>query len=103
MSEIKNIQNPILRLLKDNGIHGHKTQWIPRGWPDLEIFLPEGRVILCECKRVGEDLSPLQKVWKRELEALGFEFITATSKEQFAEELWKRYKICLKTKQKKRS
>ncbi|WP_234985305.1 VRR-NUC domain-containing protein [Anaerovibrio lipolyticus] len=42
------------------------------GVPDRLVFIPGGRLLLVELKRPGKKLRPLQKVWKRKFEALGF-------------------------------
>lgn len=48
------------------------------GVPD-RIVLMSGRAIFFEFKNRGEQLRPLQRVWKRKLESLGFEFYVVYS------------------------
>lgn len=48
-----------------------------RGKPDRVFFKgPPPRVILIEFKREGEELGPLQKVWRRLFKKMGFEIYT---------------------------
>jgi hypothetical protein len=42
------------------------------GWPDRLILLPGGKVRWVELKTTGKDLSPRQKIVRKELQALGF-------------------------------
>ena len=42
------------------------------GVPDRLVLLPHGRNAFVECKAPGEDLRPLQRKRKAQLEALGF-------------------------------
>lgn len=42
------------------------------GVPDRIILLPSGKVAFVETKAPGEEMRPLQKRRKRQLEALGF-------------------------------
>lgn len=59
----------------------------PSGWPDLQIFDNNGRIIFCECKaqygRVRED----QKKIHEELKKRGFKVIVPKSLEDFTEEM----------------
>ena len=43
------------------------------GIPDRLLLLPGGRVVFVECKKPkGSRIARMQKVWKEELERLGF-------------------------------
>lgn len=46
------------------------------GWPDVEIFLPQGRVLLIEFKRVGKEPRKIQQDRIDKLRALGHAVIT---------------------------
>lgn len=51
------------------------------GLPDRLILLPGGVVAFVEVKTTGEDPSPIQKVRRKQLMALGFRVETLDSKE----------------------
>lgn len=65
MSYESDIQSDILSTLKKWKWWAHKnrpgTDGCPRGWPDLTVYLPTGRVVLLEVKRPGESQSPIQR------------------------------------------
>ena len=45
-----------------------------RGFPDRTILCTEARVFFIEFKKKGKKLTPTQKLWKRTLEKLGFQY-----------------------------
>lgn len=55
------------------------------GVPDRLVFVPGGKLLLVELKRPGKKLRPLQKVWKKKFEALGFiHFVVASDEDILA-------------------
>lgn len=70
----KEIEEKLLKVVK--GLGGKCPKWVSpgsSGVPDRIILLPGGRIIFAELKRPkGSEVSALQKVWRRWLQALGF-------------------------------
>ena len=57
-----------------------KASGVVTGWPDLTIVLPGQRVVFVECKRpIGGEVSDAQQSIHRQLIALGFPVVIATS------------------------
>ena len=46
--------------------------YIVRGLPDRLLLMPHGRAYFAEIKTTGEDLTPVQKLVRSKIEALGF-------------------------------
>ena len=59
---------------------GKCLKWVCPGWsgvPDRIVLLPGGRIVFVETKRPkGGKLSAMQKWWRDELWAMGFEYAT---------------------------
>jgi len=59
------IQSEILRMVRhDWKWQAHKndpSESIPKGWPDLSVYIPGGRLVLIETKKPGEGLSNVQR------------------------------------------
>lgn len=91
MNEIKDIQNKILRECRIKGVIAHKTQYPPGGWPDLEVYLPDGRMVIIECKTEEGKLEARQKIWIKRLRCLGHEVHVLRSVEEFQELIGGKY------------
>lgn len=67
------MERRLVHAVKDMG--GFAMKFISPGFdgvPDRLVLLPYGRIAFVECKAPGEDLRPLQRKRKAQLEALGF-------------------------------
>lgn len=73
----KAIEQRLVKGLKKRGVPNVKLNVMySRGWPDRLIFIPGGRPFLCELKRPGETLTPLQEEVHAQLKALGYDVET---------------------------
>ena len=83
MKELEqNIEKRLTTWLNNHGVkHLKLNVMYSRGWPDRCIFIPGGRPFLCELKRPGEDLTPLQKEVHAQLKSLGYDVETHWSSE----------------------
>lgn len=78
----KHIEARFIRGLKSRGlVHLKLNVMFSRGWPDRQVFIPGGRPFLCELKRPGENLTPLQEEVHAQLKALGYDVETHWSAE----------------------
>ena len=57
------------------------------GWPDVEIFMNRGRVLLIEFKVLGKDLKRIQSYRATELRKMGFRVVTCFSFEEAKKEI----------------
>ena len=55
--------------------------YIVRGLPDRLLLMPHGRAYFAEIKTTGEDLTPVQKLVRSKIEALGFKVYKIDSDE----------------------
>ena len=55
--------------------------YIVRGLPDRLLLMPHGRAYFAEIKTTGEDLTPVQKLVRSKIEALGFKVYKIDSEE----------------------
>ena len=55
--------------------------YIVRGLPDRLLLMPHGRACFAEIKTTGEDLTPVQKLVRSKIEALGFKVYKIDSEE----------------------
>lgn len=58
-----------------------------KGFPDLLLILPNGRVLFCEVKQPGKTQTPIQKWWERELRIRGHSVVVMESAEQLMMEV----------------
>ena len=55
--------------------------YIVRGLPDRLLLMPHGRAYFAEIKTTGEDLTPVQKLVRSKIEAMGFKVYKIDSDE----------------------
>lgn len=65
----KQLSNEVKRL---GGWSIKLPAYIVRGLPDRLLLMPRGRAYFAEIKTTGEDLTPVQKLVRSKIEALGF-------------------------------
>ena len=71
--EEKRIERKLIKAVKNCG--GMCLKFVSPsfdGVPDRIVLLPQGRIAFVETKATGEEMRPLQKYRKRQLERLGF-------------------------------
>ena len=71
--EEKRIERKLIKAVKNCG--GMCLKFVSPsfdGVPDRIVLLPQGRIAFVETKATGEEMRPLQKHRKRQLEKLGF-------------------------------
>lgn len=81
MRKMKN-NLPEVRILKLNTLGR-------RAWPDRMILMPAGRVIFIEFKRVGEEVTPLQKDVHEYLGKRGYDVQVFDNEEEAFQYVWK--------------
>lgn len=71
------IQGAILKWLRKRNWVYIKTHpglnGVPKGWPDITVFVPGGEVVFLEVKKPGEELEPLQDQWAMRLRKGGYQ------------------------------
>lgn len=63
---------------------GLALKWVSpgnNGVPDRIVLMPGNRAYFVELKSTGQDMKPLQKVWRRMLTNLGFKHFLIDDKE----------------------
>lgn len=63
------------------------TTGLPKGFPDLIIFRPEGKILFCECKSAVGRLRQDQVQFIGKLREYGYEVIVAHSIDEFRAEI----------------
>lgn len=70
-----NIERSFVKYAKSCGVRAEKLVLLSgRGWPDRTVFCKEGIVFFIEFKRKGKKITPAQRIIKRILEKLGFDY-----------------------------
>lgn len=82
------IQKTIISMVKRWGWFHMKMNpglaGVPKGFPDLMVFVPGGRPCFIEVKRPYNDPMPMQRVWNDRLKKMGYEaFIIDNSDHAF--------------------
>jgi len=80
------LQAKIMAWAKQKGypiFHDRSRRKNERGWPDVFLYLPDGRHILIELKSAKGQLRPEQVKLRQQLEFLGHEYYKVRSYKQF--------------------
>lgn len=76
MSYESTIQAAILKKVRSWKWEAHKNRpgsdGLPSGWPDITVYLPNGKVVLLEIKRPGGEASVAQKYTMQRLIRWGY-------------------------------
>jgi hypothetical protein len=74
-----------IRYARSKGFKAHRNYFGPgveTGWPDVEIFMPDGVVLLIEFKSKGKKPKKIQQYHINGLRALGFRVETCYTFEE---------------------
>ena len=89
MTEKSRIETPLVRWAQNNG--GIAAKLVldsnERGFPDRSLFMPDGILLLAECKDAHGKPTPHQKRWLDRLESRGH-FVTIAKEITDIEELY---------------
>ena len=82
MASEKLLEPNLVRKIKSAGGQCYKLIAVSiTGFPDRTILLPGGRIYFAEIKTTGKDLQPNQKIMRKLLIGLGFQYFVIDSEE----------------------